>query len=108
MSTESTEAKTENPSQDASVACSQLLAAFPSHKAGLRLEHNQHRNYYEKAADWIAENEWCDWESEEAKQKAIKTDEIWTLQWSPETPIGFCGVAAPTLEDLLRIAGTGS
>lgn len=77
---------------------------LPKHKCGLSLEHNQHRNVYEDAFVWIEDNEWCDWESEEAKQKAIDTDEIWTLQWYPETPVGFCAVAAPTLEDVLRLA----
>lgn len=82
-----------------------LLAAFPAHKAGMTLEHNDHKNVYEKASDWIADNEWCEWESESAKQQAIETDEIWTLRWYPETPVGFCAVAAPTLPDLLRIVG---
>jgi hypothetical protein len=79
---------------------------FPAHKAGLNLEHNQHKNYYEKAEDWIAENEWCDWENEEAKQKAIVSDEIWTIQWYPDTPVGFIAIAAPTLTDLLRLANS--
>tara|TARA_R110001583_G_scaffold34551_2_gene115900 strand:+ start:4189 stop:4455 length:267 start_codon:yes stop_codon:yes gene_type:complete len=85
-----------------------LLAVFPAHKAGLSLEHNQHKTLYEKPEDWIADNEWCDWESEEAKQQAIDTGEIWTLQWYPETPVGFCAVAAPTLEELLRLASDDS
>tara|TARA_Y100000034_G_C6833073_1_gene376208 strand:+ start:921 stop:1187 length:267 start_codon:yes stop_codon:yes gene_type:complete len=87
---------------------SDLLAVLPAHKAGLSLEHNQHKNVYEKAAQWIEENEWCDWENDEAKQKAIDTDEIWTLQWYPETPVGFCAVAAPTLADLIRIVNDNS
>ena len=87
---------------------SALLAVFPAHKAGLSLEHNQHKNVYEKAEDWIIENEWCEWESEEAKKIAIDTDEIWTIQWYPDTPVGFCAVAAPTLADLLCIANGGS
>ena len=85
-----------------------LLAVLPAHKAGLSLEHNQHKNVYEKPEDWIAENEWCDWESEAAKKQAIATNEIWTLQWYPETPVGFCAVAAPTLADLLRLASNDS
>lgn len=87
---------------------SELLAVFPAHKAGLSLEHNQHKNAYENAEQWIADNEWCDWESEESKQKAIDTNEIWTLQWYPDTPVGFYAVAAPTLDDLLRIANSDS
>ena len=91
-----------------SASFNDLLAKFPSHKAGLSLEHNQHKNYYDKAEAWIADNDWCDWENEAAKQKAIDTDEIWTLQWYPETPVGFCAIAAPTLADLFRLISTDS
>lgn len=81
-----------------------LIACLPAHNAGMSLEHNQHKNIYETAEEWIKNNGWCDWESEDQKLKAIETDEIWTLRWYPETPIGFYAIAAPTLEDLLRIA----
>lgn len=81
-----------------------LLAALPKHKCGLSITHNEHRNYRETAANWIADNEHCDWESEEAKQIAIDTDEIWVMHWYPETPVGFFAVAAPTLADLFRLA----
>lgn len=76
---------------------------FPKHKAGLSLEHNQHKNVYETALDWITAHEWCNWKDEESKQRAIDTDEIWTLQWYPETPVGFCAVAAPTLKELFEL-----
>jgi len=78
--------------------------ALPKHKCGLSLEHNIHKNTYEKAEEWIINNNWCEWESEESKQQAIDTDEIWTLQWYPETPIRFYGIAAPTFDGLLRLA----
>lgn len=81
----------------------ELLGLLPAHKCGLELAHNDHKNVYETAADWIDSNDWCDWESEDAKQRAIDTDEIWTLQWYPETPVGFCAVAAPTLAELLAM-----
>ena len=81
-----------------------LLAAFPAHKAGMSIEHNQHKNYYESAQQWIENTDYCDWESEDAKRKAIELDEIWVLQWYPSTPGGFCAVAAPTLGDVLRLA----
>lgn len=81
---------------------------FPSHKCGLYLEHNRHRDLYQTARDWITEEEtrevFPDWKDEAAKQKAIDTDEVWTLQWYPNTPIGFNFVAAPTLEELLAYA----
>lgn len=108
MNTDNTELQIESKAKAQASLCSQLLADFPLHKAGMSLEHNAHRNIYESAEDWIVNNEWCDWESEDAKRKAIETDEIWTLQWYPQTPIGFCAVAAPTLADLLRLASSDS
>ena len=82
----------------------ELLGLFPKHNCGLHLNHNDHKNVYEKAEQWIVDNDWCDWENEEAKQRAIDTDEIWTLQWYPDTPVGFCALAAPTFEELLKLA----
>ncbi len=45
-----------------------------------------------------------DWENKEAEARAIAADEIWTLQWYPNTPVGFNSIAAPTLEELLAFA----
>lgn len=81
---------------------------FPAHKAGLIMEHNPHLNVYESASEWIRNQEErgcsAEWKCEEAKGRAIATNEIWTLQWYPETPIGFNIVAAPTFEELLDFA----
>lgn len=80
---------------------------LPEHKCGLFLTHNEHKNYYETAADKIREweeTEWNPtWKDEDAKQRAIDTNEIWELQWYPDTPVGFCVVAAPTLEEVLEL-----
>ena len=81
-----------------------LLGLFPKHKCGLHLQHNDHRNVYEPVGQWIVDNDWCTWENEEAKQRAIETDEIWTVQWYPDTPVGFYALAAPTFEELLKLA----
>lgn len=77
---------------------------LPKHKCALHLEHNVHRSVYETVEQWCQENEIFEWKDEESKQRAIATDEVWTLQWYPETPVGFCAVAAPTLEELLAAA----
>ena len=89
---------------DERVGLTDLLGLLPKHKSGLHLQHNDHKNVYETAVQWIVDNDWCDWESEEAKQRAIDTDEIWTLQWYPDTPVGFYALAAPTFEELLEWA----
>lgn len=83
---------------------------LPSHKCGLYLEHNVHKDYYdspEKAIEDMDSLE-CppDWESTEHKARAVTTDQIWTLQWYPDTPIGSYSIAAPTLEELLEFAAT--
>ena len=78
---------------------------LPEHKCGLYLEHNIHKNYYQKPEEYMKDHmENYEWESDETRQRAIDTDSIWTLQWYPDTPIGFCAVAAPTLEELLTFA----
>lgn len=77
---------------------------LPKHKAGLFLEHNDHKTVYQSAADRIEEMDIFDiyeWVSPEQKQKAIDTDSIWTLQWYPDTPVGFCCLAAADFSALL-------
>jgi len=80
---------------------------FPSHKAGMYLTHNQHKDYYETVAQHIEEYvniEKHDFVSEEDYQKCIDTNELWELQWYPETPIGFHKVNGSTLEIVLKRA----
>ncbi len=78
---------------------------LPKHDAGLFLQHNEHKNYYEKPGAWLAGllNQ-PTFQSEAARAVAIETDSIWTLQWYPRTPVGFNYIAAPTLEELLAWA----
>lgn len=78
---------------------------LPKHDCSLELSHNEHKNYYETAQDWLDNNPGhYAWESEEDKQKAIGEDSIWTLQWYPQTPIGFYAIASSNLESLLKRA----
>ena len=51
-----------------------------------------------------AENDRIDWPSEEERQKAIRENSVWTIQWYPNTPIGFNCVAASTFEAAARYA----
>jgi hypothetical protein len=76
---------------------------FPEHKCGLYLTHNEHRDVYEPLEDSLRESI-AIWESDEAKQRAIDSDECWELQWYPETGLSFYCVAAPTLEECLALA----
>jgi len=77
---------------------------FPKHKASLHLTHNQHKAYYQTVEQYMEDNDADCWVSDEQKQKAIATNEIWELQWYPDTPIGFCLLMACDLDVLLRAA----
>lgn len=81
------------------------INVFPKHEASLHLEHNLHKGYYLTVAESITNDdhgyrENC-WVSQEQKQKAIATNECWTLQWYPYTPIGFKISSAADLDVLL-------
>lgn len=83
------------------------IAVFPPHKCGLYLTHNEHRDTYTPLVDFIAEGDLAgEFESPEAMQAAIDSDEIWVLQWYPDTPVGFHRVAAPTLGGVLALAAS--
>ena len=80
---------------------------LPSHKAGLYLTHNQHKDYYESIQDHINKYPNIDADyfvSPEDMQKCIDTDELWELQWYPETPISFHKVIGSSLEIVLKRA----
>ena len=76
----------------------------PPHKASFTLSHNEHLNYYSTVEREIRDRpDWFDdasWVSMDEKAKAIATNEIWTAQWYPETPVGFHTLHASTLEAL--------
>ncbi len=79
---------------------------FPQHKAGLALEHNDHLNVYETVEGYLARGDadFYQFKNDEQKERCIASNELWTLQWYPETPVGFHAVAAPTLNELLEWA----
>lgn len=77
-----------------------MLDWLPKHKCGLYLTHNEHRDSYEPVEQAAHRLEDDDWVTPDEREKAIETDSIWTLQWYPETPIGFFIMAASSLEAL--------
>ena len=68
---------------------------LPPHKCGLYLTHNEHLDVYESVdqfydpRDFTSPDEW---------DKAISENNVWVLQWYPDTPVGFHRIAASTLE----------
>jgi hypothetical protein len=84
---------------------------LPRHECSLSLAHNQNRDYYETVqqyADGFADRG-CplEWVSDEQKAKAVATNEIWVIQWYPDTPVGFIRLAACDLGVLLDAANEG-
>ena len=82
------------------------MLKFPKHYASLHLEHNPHKAYYLTVSESVRDQDHGfrddDWISEEQKQKAINTNDVWTLQWYPDTPVGFYIKSAADLEALLE------
>jgi hypothetical protein len=71
----------------------------------LTISFNDHATLYQTVAEWIADadmNNGQDWVSEDEKQRAIATDSVWVCQWYPDTPVGFCSLAASSFEALMR------
>ena len=76
---------------------------LPKHKASLHITHNDHTTNYESVKDYL-DNEWFNDESEEIKKSCIDANEIWELQWYPDTPIGSYRVIGATLESCIKQA----
>ena len=77
---------------------------FPKHACGLILTHNEHKSYYDKIEDYLAEERCGSFRDAESRQRCIATNEVWELQWYPNTPVGFLSVYAPTLAECLAYA----
>lgn len=81
---------------------------LPKHKATLYLTHNEHKSDYQSVKQRIEHEHFsldddC-FVSDEDKQKCIDTDELWELQWYPDTPIGFYKVCGSSLQVVLEKA----
>lgn len=73
---------------------------LPKHECGLTLEHNSHKDVYETIDNYYQFLNVEDWVSKEEYEMALALDSVWTLQWYPETPVGFYKIAASSLEAL--------
>ncbi len=84
---------------------------WPAHKASLHIDHNQHLAYYETVESALDSGPGShptynrrDFPDEAEIAKSIQTGEVWTIQWYPDTPVGFCRVHAATLSRALEHA----
>lgn len=81
---------------------------LPPHKGSLTIEHNPHKDLYQAIREYIEDNDIApDFENPEAMEFAINTDSLWIMRWYPDTPVGFCRVAASSLEGVVRLAMEG-
>jgi hypothetical protein len=80
---------------------------LPKHKCGLYLEHNANRDYYDSVEQYLEVNTHYQFKDDASRQACIDSNELWTLQWYPDTPVGFIAVAAPSLDELLELANSG-
>lgn len=59
----------------------------------------------DNVATMVAEDEnysdLSDWISQEDRDKAVANNGIWTLQWYPNTPVGFCTIHGSSLQVLV-------
>ena len=76
---------------------------LPRHDFGITIEHNPHLGAYESVGAYIEETDLFDVTPDDLAE-CIRTGELWTMQWYPESSVGFCAIAAPTLARLLAIA----
>ena len=78
------------------------MIEFPKHLS-LVLTHNEHLLSYDTVEYEVGfgHHGYDCWVSEEQREKAISTNDCWTLQWYPDTPVGFCILSAADLDVLL-------
>lgn len=70
---------------------------------------DDHACNYEVAKDWghyHSADSRIDWASEAEKYKALQENSVWTIQWYPNSPVGFNCVGASTFEAAARFALT--
>lgn len=67
----------------------------------MSIEHNDHKNVYEKLSDYLAAMTKNNELTQEEYDRCIKTDELWEIRIYPNTPISFHYVCAPTLEEAI-------
>ena len=82
---------------------------LPRHKCGLYITHNQNRDYYETAEEYIESRESLEdgptvvFGSAENRQRCIDTNELWEVCWFPDTPVGSYQVMGPTLKIVMEL-----
>jgi hypothetical protein len=83
-----------------------LRSLLKGEHTSITINFNDHKGSYVKTAEAVIDGtyDYADWVSDDEKRKAVETDSVWTLQWYPETPIGFYCLAASSLDAVVRAA----
>lgn len=91
-----------------------LLVLLKGEFSALTISFNdEHACNYVSAQGWHdewgmygggSETDCIQWASEDERQKAIRDNSVWTIQWYPNTPVGFYCVGASTFEAAARYA----
>lgn len=77
---------------------------LPQHKCGLYIEHNAHRDYYEPLQEKVAELLHDEEISPKEADEILTSDSLWSIQWYPNTPVGFYKVYGCSLSSALEKA----
>lgn len=77
-----------------------MVNSFPPNLS-MTLTHNQHKVFRQTIADYLDCNQIGDWVSEQERQRAIETDELWELHWYPDNPVSFFHLKASTFAALM-------
>lgn len=85
-----------------------IKSALKGEFSSASLTFNDHRSCYLTAQAACDQDEHGmkseDWVSPEERDFAIANESVWTLQWYPKTPVGFCILSAGRLGALMDAA----
>ena len=90
-----------------------LLSLLGGKYSSLTIGFNaDHTANYRTAAQWAddfscysgTKEDRIDWPSDDERLKAIAANSVWTIQWYPQTPVGFTCVGASTLAGAIALA----
>ena len=83
-----------------------MAVDLPEHKGSLSIIHNDHLSVYQTVEQYIAEEssgyKEFQWKSEQDYKKAVETNELWSMRWSPSGSRAYVTIYAPTFTDLIK------
>lgn len=74
---------------------------LPKH-VSLTLEHNGHKAVYETVQQYNDSISNIHWVPGDSRQRAYDANDMWCVQWYPDTPVAYCSVYGHTIEEILE------